>query len=172
MGILAIDLFLGSVAPNHTRPPPPAVCIILGVVFWLFRLGWQQSYRRINCSTPVTTTATANPTTSQVGIGMDRFRVPELLVDTSPLTDALSGNGSGGAPSSPGLRALADSLTRPGFPIRPLQASIFVSRVFARFVCAVSLQERAPETSQSNLCARVKSRPFSFVLAGLVLRAR
>eukprot|EP00903_Cladosiphon_okamuranus_P016631 g15339.t1 len=72
------------------------------------------------------------PDGTEVGIGMDRFRVPELLVNTSPLTDALSGsNGGGGGGSgnsgvqpSPGLKTLAESLSRPGFAIRPLQQSV------------------------------------------------
>lgn len=60
-------------------------------------------------------------TTTQVAIGTDRFRVPELLVNTSPLTDALSGGDGEGHSPSPGLRALAESLTRPGFVICPIQ---------------------------------------------------
>ncbi|CAN0007770.1 unnamed protein product [Pylaiella littoralis] len=64
------------------------------------------------------------PDGTEVGIGTDRFRVPELLVNTSPLTDALSGGGGGAQPPSPGLRALAESLARPGFVICPLQQAV------------------------------------------------
>lgn len=49
---------------------------------------------------------------------MDRFRVPELLVNTSELTKALASD-DGTCPST--LRALAESLDRPGFALRPLQ---------------------------------------------------
>ena len=54
----------------------------------------------------------------QVGIGTDRFKVPELLVNTSPLTNALQASGES---CPPALRALAKSLDRPGFVLRPLQ---------------------------------------------------
>ncbi|CAM9864465.1 unnamed protein product [Scytosiphon promiscuus] len=70
------------------------------------------------------------PDGTEVAIGMDRFRVPELLVNTSPLTEALSsdGGGDGGAgadqPPPLGLKALAESLDRPGFVIRPLQTAV------------------------------------------------
>ena len=49
---------------------------------------------------------------------MDRFRVPELLVNTSELTKALASD-DGVCPQA--LRALAESLDRPGFALRPLQ---------------------------------------------------
>lgn len=52
---------------------------------------------------------------------MDRFRVPELLVNTSPLTEALSTGGGSGQDPSPGMRLLAESLSRPGFGMRPIQ---------------------------------------------------
>ncbi|CAM9302041.1 unnamed protein product [Hapterophycus canaliculatus] len=55
---------------------------------------------------------------------MDRFRVPELLVNTSPLTDAVSNGTGGDPPPPPGLKALAESLDRPGFVIRPLQTAV------------------------------------------------
>ena len=77
---------------------------------------------------------------------MDRFRVPELLVETSPLTDVLSGaggsaggsGGNSGVQATPGLTALADSLNRPGFAIRPLQVS---RRFFLE--CSVTFISRA-----------------------------
>lgn len=61
------------------------------------------------------------PDGTEVGIGMDRFRVPELLVNTSELTKALASD-DGTCPST--LRALAESLDRPGFALRPLQVAI------------------------------------------------
>ncbi|CAM9648989.1 unnamed protein product, partial [Discosporangium mesarthrocarpum] len=60
------------------------------------------------------------PDGTEVGIGVDRFKVPELLVDTSPLKDALAG---GGSP----LRDLAQSLQKPGFTMDPIQDMIFDS---------------------------------------------
>lgn len=53
---------------------------------------------------------------------MDRFRVPELLVNTSPLKNALQAAGEGACP--PALRALAESLDRPGFVLSPLQVQL------------------------------------------------
>ncbi|CAM9575861.1 unnamed protein product [Ectocarpus sp. 6 AP-2014] len=67
------------------------------------------------------------PDGTEVGIGMDRFRVPELLVNTSPLTEALSGGVGSGQDPSPGMRSLAESLSRPGFGMRPLQATVVES---------------------------------------------
>ncbi|CAN0042565.1 unnamed protein product [Ascophyllum nodosum] len=78
------------------------------------------------------------PDGTEVGIGTDRFKVPELLVNTSPLTNALQASGES---CPPALRALAKSLDRPGFVLRPLQASI---------VQAVMACEREQQPSLMN----------------------
>lgn len=60
---------------------------------------------------------------------MDRFRVPELLVNTSPLKNALQAAEEGACPSA--LRNLAESLDKPGFVLSPLQVCrvIFSNKV-------------------------------------------
>lgn len=108
---------------------PPLFFVSLGPTrrcFYRAPVGWAQySPSPSRRQRPPPPTPPWRPA-KKVGIGMDRFRVPELLVNTSPLTDALSGaSGGGGVNSSvqpsPGLKTLAESLSRPGFAIRPLQ---------------------------------------------------
>eukprot|EP00638_Chattonella_subsalsa_P020250 CAMPEP_0117884676 /NCGR_PEP_ID=MMETSP0950-20121206/19065_1 /TAXON_ID=44440 /ORGANISM="Chattonella subsalsa, Strain CCMP2191" /LENGTH=431 /DNA_ID=CAMNT_0005741175 /DNA_START=11 /DNA_END=1306 /DNA_ORIENTATION=- len=58
------------------------------------------------------------PDGTSLSIGVERFEVAELMVDTSPLTSPLSAV----APAS--LRALVESIGRPGFSRDPVQSLI------------------------------------------------
>ncbi|CAM9270483.1 unnamed protein product [Ectocarpus sp. 12 AP-2014] len=58
---------------------------------------------------------------------MNRFRMSEQLVSTSPLTEVLSAGSGSDQDPSPGMRLLAESLGRPGFGMRPLQATVVES---------------------------------------------